>query len=130
MPAVLIEFGEVDMDAEGHDTLARQLRRELAALSVDEVRLATTSFVPGGAKGIAASTGELVVSLANSAAFATVLTSLVQVLRAWIARGQGRHVVLKDGDRSLELTGASVEQQRQAVDAFVRSMTADQPRGE
>lgn len=125
MPTLLITFGEADADAESHDRLARQLRLELAALAVDEVRLSSTGSAPPGAKGIAASTGELVVSLANSAAFATVLTSLVQVLRAWIARGQARHVILKDGERSLELTGASLDQQQQAVDAFVRSMTAD-----
>lgn len=124
MPAVLIEFDEADVDDQEHDLLARLLRMELQALEVDDVRLPVAATVPGGAKGTAATSGQLIVSLANSAAFGAVLTSLVQVLRAWITRGQGRRVILKDGDRSLELTGASTDQQQQAVDAFARSMTA------
>ncbi|HEY4457553.1 MAG TPA: hypothetical protein VGN81_24785 [Pseudonocardiaceae bacterium] len=124
MTAVLIEFDEADVDDQGHDLLGRLLRAELQALEVDDVRLPVAATVPAGAKGTAAATGQLIVSLANSAAFGAVLTSLVQVLRAWIARGQGRRVILKDGDRSLELTGASTDQQQQAVDAFARSMTA------
>ncbi|HEX3785574.1 MAG TPA: hypothetical protein VHX38_38470 [Pseudonocardiaceae bacterium] len=124
MSAVVIKFGEADVDAEDRDLLARQLRGELLALEVDEVRLVVEGAVPRNAKGTAASTGELIVSLANSAAFGAVMTSLVQVLRAWISRGQGRNVIVKDGDRSLELTGASVEQQQQAVDTFVRSMAS------
>ncbi|HEY2700500.1 MAG TPA: hypothetical protein VGJ45_33915 [Pseudonocardiaceae bacterium] len=123
MPAVLIEFDEADVDEEEHDLLARLLRMELQALELDDVRLPVTASAPTGTKGGAASTGQLVVSLANSAAFGAVLTSLVQVLRAWITRGQGRRVVLKDGERSLELTGASTDQQQQAVDAFARSMS-------
>jgi hypothetical protein len=35
---------------------------------------------------------------------------------------------VQDGERSLELTGASVARQQQAVEAFVRSMTAEPPR--
>lgn len=125
MPVLLIEFGEADIDAEHHDLLARRLRAELLALDVHDVRLVTAGSVPTGTKGTAASTGQLLVSLANSAAFGVVMTSLVQVLRAWIARGQGRRVVLKDGDRSLDLSGASADQQQQAVDAFTRSMTVN-----
>lgn len=124
MPAVLIEFDEADADEAEHDLLARLLRVELQALELDEVRLPVAASAPTGAKGSAASTGQLVVSLANSAAFGAVLTSLVQVLRVWITRGQGRRVVLRDGERCLELTGASTDQQQQAVDAFARSMTA------
>jgi hypothetical protein len=123
MPAVLIEFDQPDVDDAEHDLLVRLLRMELRALEVDDVRMPLATTVPIGAKGTAASTGQLVVSLANSAAFGAVLTSLVQVLRAWITRGQGRRVVLRDGDRSLELTGASTDQQQQAVDAFARAMT-------
>ena len=122
MPSVLIEFDEADADAGELDLLVRLLRVELRALEVDDVRMPVTGTAPAGAKGTAASTGQLLVSLANSAAFGAVLTSLVQVLRAWIARGQGRRVVLKDGDRSLELTGASTDQQQQAVAAFARAM--------
>ncbi len=126
MPVVLIEFRDVDVDAEDHDLHGRLLRRELRALDVVDVRLPVAASVPIGAKGTATSTGQLIVSLANSAAFGAVLTSIVQVLRAWITRGQGRRVILKDGERSLELTGANVDQQQQAVDAFARSMTAQQ----
>ena len=122
MSVVLIEFAEADVDAEDHDLVAGLLRAELLALDVDDVRLVAVEGVPTGAKGAAATTGGLIVSLANSAALGAVLTSLVQVLRAWITRGQGRRVTLKDGERSLELTGASVDQQQQAVEAFARSM--------
>jgi hypothetical protein len=122
MPVVLVEFAETDVGTEDHDLVAALLRTELLELDVDDVRLAAAEGVPAGAKGGAATTGGLIVSLANSAAFGAVLTSLVQVLRAWIMRGQGRRVTLKDGERSLELTGASVDQQQQAVEAFARSM--------
>ncbi len=125
MPALLITLKELDADEWDRDLHARQLRAELLALEVDEARLVVGNADPHGAKGAAASTGQLVVSLANSAAFGAVMTSLVQVLRAWIARGQGRQFTLKDGDRSIEVTGANADQQQRAVEAFVRSMVAD-----
>lgn len=125
MTDLLITFDAADTDARDRDLFARQLRDELLALEVDEVQLAACNRVPRGAKGTAATSGDLLIGLANSAAFGAVMTSLVQVLRAWIARGQGRQVTMKDGERSLELTGASVEAQKQALEAFVRSMHDD-----
>lgn len=125
MTDLLITFDAADTDARDRDLFARQLREELLALEVDEVQLAAGTRVPRGAKGTAATSGDLLIGLANSAAFGAVMTSLVQVLRAWIARGQGRQVTMKDGERSLELTGASVEAQKQALEAFVRSMDDD-----
>jgi hypothetical protein len=97
------------------DRLSRELRRELLRLDVDDVALAPGGKAPADAKGDPVTVGMLIVSLANSAG----LVGICQVARGWVNRDQGRRITVKDGKRTLEITGASSEQQQQVIDAFL-----------
>jgi hypothetical protein len=97
------------------DRLSRELRRELLQLDVDDVALAPGGKAPADAKGDPVTVGMLIVSLANSAG----LVGICQVARGWVNRDQGRRITVKDGKRTLEITGASSEQQQQVIDAFL-----------
>lgn len=113
---------DADDYAEEIDRMTGQLRRELLELDVADVRRETAGNPGLGAKGDAASVGTLVVSLADSVVLTALVTGVCQVLRAWVTRHRDRRVVLKDGDRSLELTGVSVEQHERAIEAFVKAL--------
>ena len=70
---------------------------------------------PAGAKGIGAETGSLLVALAASGG---VLTAR-RARQAWLLRNAGSTVVVEvDGDR-VELTGATDEERRRALDVWL-----------
>jgi hypothetical protein len=119
---------DADDDQEGIDRLTGQLRQELLELDVADVRRETADSPVPGAKGDAVSVGTLVVSLADSVVLTALVTGVCQVLRAWVTRHRDRRVVLKDGDRSLELTGVSVEQHERAIEAFLKTLDGQAPR--
>lgn len=123
MPTVYLHVQTSDGDADETDRRTRQLRQELLALDVDDITLPSTHHAPAGAKGDPISIGTLVVSLANSAA----LVEICRVVRAWVTRDHGRRITLKDGDRTLEITGANTAQHQQIIDAFVNN-TSPNPR--
>src|SRR5262245_56698553 len=95
----------VDEDAGEVDRLTRSLRTELLALDVDGVEL-VHGTAPEGAKADAALITELVVALAGS----PVLIQLGRVLRDWVNRANGRKLVVRDGDRSIEITGYDLKE--------------------
>jgi hypothetical protein len=107
------------------DLLTRQLRLELLRLDVDDVVLPSDGQAPPGAKGDAVTVGTLVVSIANSATLSGLIVGLCQVLRTWVGRGSNRRVVVRDRDRELELSGATVEQHQQIIDAFLEKLCAE-----
>jgi hypothetical protein len=115
MAMVSVQIQIDEDDTQELDRLSRELRRELLELDVDDVALAWGTEAPLGAKGDPVTVGMLVVSLANSA----VLAGICQVARTWVNRAQGRRIVMKDGKRTLEITGASNDQQQQVIDAFL-----------
>jgi hypothetical protein len=104
-----------DEEPDRFDRLTRLLRQELLGLDVEDVTLARNGQAPPGARGDAISVGTLIVTLANSAGLAGVC----QLMRTWVTRDQGRRIVLKNGKRSLEITGANTAQHQQIIDAFL-----------
>lgn len=119
MTTISVQVSNGD-DAEETDWLTRQFRQELLALDTDTVTFAQQDATPAGAKGDLVTTGTLIATLANSA----VLASICQLARTWVTRDRGRCIIIKDGDRSLELHGGSPEQHQQVIDAFLSATKA------
>jgi hypothetical protein len=104
-----------DEEPERLDRLTRLLREELLTLDVDDVSLARDRQAPPGARGNAITVGTLIVTIANSAG----LVGVCQLLRTWVTRDHGRSITLKNGKRSLKITGANTAQHQQIIDAFL-----------
>jgi hypothetical protein len=103
-------------DADDVDTaqLAQQLRTELVAHDLDPV--VPGSPAPPGAKGVGLDSGALLVTLAASGG---LLTTLLGVLQSWLLRHSGSRIVVEiDGDR-VELTGATDEERRRALEFWL-----------
>ena len=98
-----IALQEQDADAEDLDRLARQLRHEIHdALDVEKATLTRDAVLPPGAKGDPITVGSIVVALASAGVF----TGLVELIKAWALRREGRTITLKAkvGDREVELS--------------------------
>lgn len=125
----------VDDDPGEADRLSRDLRTELLALDVDRADLELDSDVPPGAKADAGTIVTIIVALSGS----PVLVQLGKLLRDWVNRANGRKIVVRDGDRSLALTGTSAEDNREVIEAFfgtlgdpmafIRTVTGDEATG-
>jgi membrane-associated two-gene conflict system component 1 (EACC1) len=101
-------------DPADHESLAGRLRSELEEHELDPV--VPDADAPPGAKGVGAETGSLLIALAASGG---VLTTLVGLVQAWLLRNAGSTVVVEiDGDR-VELTGASDEERRRALEVWL-----------
>lgn len=110
---VSVDAGQGADDAETTE-LAARLRDELMMHELDPVSVATAS--PEGAKGVGEAVGSLLVVLAASGG---VLTTLIGTLQAWLTRQSGSKLLVEiDGDR-IELTGATSEERRRALDAWL-----------
>jgi hypothetical protein len=114
--AAVVDAG-ADSDAEELAELTRRLRGQLLELDVDAVQPATGGEAPAGSKGVELlAIGGLVIQFAMKS---EVLKSVVDATTAWLGRQQGRSVKLTlDGD-TLEVTGASSDEQRRLVDLWV-----------
>jgi ATP-dependent Zn protease len=118
--AVRLEMG--NGGDEELDLQARQLREELLLLDLDAVALGRDVSEPAGAKGDPVAIGTLIMTLGNSA----VLVAACRVIRAWIGRGQARRATIKYGEnRTLEITGATTEQQQELISAFLAAIKRD-----
>lgn len=101
-------------DPADHESLAGRLRSELVEHELDPVLPQSTA--PAGAKGPGTEAGSLLLALAASGG---VLTSLVGLVQAWLLRNAGSTVVVEiDGDR-VELTGATDEERRRALEVWL-----------
>jgi Effector Associated Constant Component 1 len=110
---VNVDAGPGADDAETAE-LAARLRDELLAHELEPQDVSTTA--PPGAKGLGVDVGSLLVVLAASGG---VLTSLIGTLQSWLLRQSGSKLLLEiDGDR-IELTGATDEERRRALDAWL-----------
>jgi hypothetical protein len=109
---------EPGADAEEADRLSRQLRGELRALDVDDVRSVPAGPAPAGAKGDAASVMEWLVTLsAGGGVFATV----VATLKEWLGRrGQAHRITVTIDEDTIELASASDAERTALIEAFVR----------
>jgi hypothetical protein len=112
-----------DADAEEVADLTSQLRQELLELDVDAVELARSGPAPATKAVDVLAIGGLILSLAKSSA----LTHVVKVVQGWLSRDNRRQVEIQmDGD-VLKLTGATDDEQRRLVDAWIarHAATAD-----
>ena len=119
MQLLVVLEPDADADAEETELLARQLRRELRSLDVDDVTAVVGDESPAGSKGAdAASVTELLVTLSASGG---VFALVVATVKDWLGRRSGAHKVALtiDGD-TLELDGATADERAELIDTFVR----------
>ena len=119
---VRVELVEPDSDPEAHDVLMLDLRQELMQLEVESVSAVPVGPAPPGSKGLdMAAAAALLVQVKGSA---QAVSLLVHAVRTWLQRGQGgTSVKLTIGDRTLELSHATTEQQERLVEEFLRPRT-------
>ena len=117
---VRVELVDSDADAELLDRMTRDLRAELLDLDVDDVT-SVLAPAPPGSKGmdVAAAAALLVHTQDSLAALRVVVTAV----RAWLSRGKQPELSVRVtiGDRTLELSSATAEQQERLVEEFLRS---------
>lgn len=120
--AVRVEITSAgDVEPARLEELTASLRRELNDLDVESVEPAPGRSPPAGAKAAEVlALGALVVKVAKSAG--SVLP-VVRALQEWASRG-GRTVKLDIGGDTIELTGASREQQDRLIAAWVERQSA------
>ena len=109
-----------EVDDEELDRLTRQLRDEIDELDVEAVGLAPGIELPPGAKGDPITIGSLVVALASAGVF----TGLIELLKSWALRREGRTVTLKAraGDREVELAYSPAETSPEEMTRFVSAI--------
>lgn len=122
---VLVRVQESGADAERLADLADNLRTEILALDVDDVRPVSDGAAPPGSRAMdVAAVGALLASLNGST---EALGHLVRTVRSWLGRGANavpRTVELTVGDKTLRVTNASGEQQDRLVEAFIAAVAA------
>jgi hypothetical protein len=110
-------------DPRGIDQAGRLLVAEFARARVS-VRPAAEAPPPGAKSAGMHSLAELIMTGGLSAA---TVTAAASVIVGFVQRGAARRLVLRDGDRELDVTGVSPQDIRSAVEAFLRSsLVADQ----
>jgi hypothetical protein len=107
-------------DDEDAERLATQLRGELLQLDVDGVERVSDGEAPEGAKAIELiALGSLLVKFGPE-----VIGAVAGTLQAWLGRGQNRKITVQIGDREISLDGASDEERRKLVDAFLAASSS------
>jgi len=117
---VKVELVDPGSDTEALDVLMRDLRQELVQLDVESVSTVPAGPAPAGSKGLdMAAAAALIVQVQGSV---SALNLLVSAVRAWLQRGKdsGASVKLTIGERTLELSHATTEQQERLVQEFLR----------
>jgi hypothetical protein len=104
----------VDDDPAEVDRLSRALHTELDALELDRNELVVEDDAPPLAK----SGGDTVTALLIALATSPALVQLGALLRDWVTRDRGRKVVVRDGDRSIELTGGTAAESAEVIRKF------------
>ena len=116
-------------DASEVDRLSRQLRTELLSLGpsfIDLVGDDSEHPRSEGAKGDLPTITTIVVTLSGS----PVLVQLGRVLRDWVNRANGRKIIVREGDRSLEIVGNVSHETGRLIDNFFHEAgAADDPDG-
>ena len=112
-----------DGDSEEIDRLTYHLLREIRELEVESAELVTAGAAPKGTRSAEIVTiGALAVAV-----LPTVLPKLIEVLQAWIMRGQGRTVKFKGrlGIGEIEIEGATPAE----LKALLAALSTSQPVG-
>jgi len=124
-----IVLAEPGADPERLDELTLQLRQELLGLDVDDVEQIRSGDAPADSRAVElAVIGALLLTLKDST---EVVGKVVSTIREWLHRDPEapRTVRVTLGDRTIELTAASTEQQDQLVAEFVRASRGDKDGG-
>lgn len=105
------------VDQDELDRLTRQLCNEINELDVEDVYLAKGSELPVGAKGDPITVGSIVVALASAGVF----TGLVELIKSWALRREGRTITVraKVGEREVELAYSPAETSPEEMIQFV-----------
>lgn len=105
-----------DADEQERALDAAKLRRRLLELDVDNVEVASAGPAPDGARAAGAmEIGALIVALASSP---SLISSVGQVLSGWISSRNNRGAIVQLGDRRIELTGISHDDQMRLLRIF------------
>lgn len=104
-----------DADPAEVDAATRQLRNELLELDVDDVQRVQKGSPPPGARAVdVAVLGSLAVTAGQE-----VIGAVFRALAQWLGRGANRSVKLTIGEDSIELSGASADDQRKLLESFL-----------
>ena len=106
---------EADADSAELEDATSQLRRELLALDVDDVKAPAVGEAPPGTRGaVGAEIGTLLVAAGRAA-----IGPVVAAIQSWVARRASRSVKLTiDGD-TIEVSNVSPEDQRELIESFL-----------
>jgi len=96
--------------------LARQLRRELLNLPVEDAKFATCEQAIG-VRSAAIDWTRLFVTLAASGG---VLSTLITAVQAWLAHRQKSKVVVEIDGNKLELTGSTDAERQRLIELWLR----------
>jgi hypothetical protein len=115
-----IDIDDQGSEAEDLATQTAKLRRTLLELDVDDVRHVTAGPAPDGTRAVdVLAVGSLLVALAKAP---QLVSSMAQVLSAWVSTRNGRSVTVEiDGNR-LELTGVTRDDQQRMMRLFEREV--------
>lgn len=102
-----------DIDDEERDKLARQLLEDLKETEDISVELAKGDKLPKDAMGDPITIGTILVALGASA-----VTGIIAILASWLSRDERRSATLHLGDKKLELTGITKEEQTKVIEWF------------
>ena len=119
--ALAIELTETGSDPERIDELTTRLRGELLDLDVEAVERVSAGPAPDGSRAIElAAIGALLVTVEQSG---ELVAKVVNTIREWLKRDPEptRTVKISLGNRVIELTAASNEQQDRLIAEFVRA---------
>jgi hypothetical protein len=111
-----------EADARELDRLSRQLRDEIESLDVDSVELRRGGQAPPGTMaGEEITIGSLIISLASAGVF----TALIETLKGWALRKEGRTIKIETqiGDRSIKLEYSPTAASQEELTRFVESIT-------
>jgi hypothetical protein len=113
---VIVEDRDADEEQIGDSTGA--LLAEISELDVASARLLSREVEARGSRGPAIEeTGAVLVTLAGTG---SILRPLIGLLRDWLSRRGGNGKIrMEIGPDKIEITAASDELQRRALDAFI-----------
>jgi hypothetical protein len=108
------------VDDEELDRLTRQMRDEIDELDVEAVELAPGTELPPGAKGDPITIGSIVVALASAGVF----TALIELLKSWALRREGRTITVKAkvGEREVEMSYSPTETSPEEMTRFANTI--------
>lgn len=116
---ISVDAGENVTDQMLH-RLARQVYQDLRRTGADSVKWAQSGEAPVGTKGIPIDINTIVVSFAS----AGVLTAIIQLLKDWALRAEGRKVKVRTqvGDNSIELEYSPTATSEEELTAFAEKL--------